>query len=120
MPKHTLDNDTTMIITPETQNKTITFHSDCTNIRNFSNPSQNIFHDDICFEIMSFLDSGFIVKSCVLDSKQWFKVVIECISLSLSINTKLDEETINLISRNRFLHNIITLNFKERIISKND
>lgn len=75
------------------------------------------FPDDICFEILSFLNSEFIIKTCMMISKQWLSVVRNRVKLSLFINKKLDDDQVKSFIECKLLNNITSLYLEGRIVT---
>lgn len=72
------------------------------NVHHFSNYISN----DACFEIMSFLESWFVLRNCIFISKQWFNVAVHHVKLSLSFETPLNDERVEMMLKSQFLRNI--------------
>ncbi|EFC47816.1 predicted protein [Naegleria gruberi] len=69
---------------------------------------QEIFSDDVCFEIISMLDdSWFILNNCSLISKQFFNVIKERSKLGIQFKKKFTEKRVELFMKSQFLNSIV-------------
>ncbi|EFC48259.1 predicted protein [Naegleria gruberi] len=68
---------------------------------------EGLFSNDVCFEILSFLDGWTIIRNCALISKQWFEIIRNYSKLDLEVMSKLSTERITMLSESQFLNRII-------------
>ncbi|EFC46179.1 predicted protein [Naegleria gruberi] len=84
-------------------------------------PEQEIFSDDICFEIISMIDdSWFILKNCVLISKQFFNVIKERSKLVIKFKKKFTGYRIKLFMNSRFMSSIVDVKFSEMLFNSEE
>ena len=68
------------------------------------------FPDDVCYEILTHLDSLFILKNCVLISNQWKRIIKQTIRLSLDFKREFDGGRAELLKQSQFLERITCVN----------
>src|SRR5690242_14918535 len=71
-----------------------------------------IFNDDICFEVMSWLDSEFIIKNCFFISKQWINVAITRVKFSFDLSQQIIgkmQRVIECMTSSQYIHNLTSL-----------
>ena len=66
-----------------------------------------VFSDDVCFEILSFIEESWsIINACSLVSKQWLNVIRNRSRLYLAFWKEMNDERANQMLQSRFLGNI--------------
>ncbi|EFC42596.1 predicted protein [Naegleria gruberi] len=78
---------------------------------------QEIFSDDICFEIISMIDdSWFILNNCTLISKQFFNVIKERSKLAIQFKKKFTEKRVQLFLKTQFMNSIVNVTFSSWLL----
>ncbi|EFC40074.1 predicted protein [Naegleria gruberi] len=70
-----------------------------------SNP--DLFPDDICYEILTFLDSSMIIQSCLLISRNWHEVIKN--RAKLSVDLEVEDKIVENIVKSGIIGNIVEL-----------
>ncbi|EFC47885.1 predicted protein [Naegleria gruberi] len=81
---------------------------------------KEIFSDDVCFEIISMLDSWFILNNCTLISKQWFNVIKERSKLVIQFKKQFTENRIELLMKSQFMNSIVNVKCSFRLLNSPD
>ncbi|EFC45710.1 leucine rich repeat protein-like protein [Naegleria gruberi] len=71
-----------------------------------SNQIIEIFLDDICYEIFSFLRPYFVLNHCALVSKQWFNVIRNYSKLDIEFKKVISAKNVKLLASSQFLESI--------------
>ncbi|EFC36576.1 predicted protein [Naegleria gruberi] len=85
--------------------------------KKFVKLQQEVFSDDVCFEIISMIDdSWFILNNCSLISKQFFNVIKERSKLVIKFDKKFTEKRIELLMKSQFMNSIVNVEFSRNLL----